>query len=88
MTRLEPARFDQFWRTEDGRLVIVEAKGPKSDMDSRALFSPLGAKGAQQIRTAMDSRELQYILVHASENQGTWAGARMKDFKIFRGEAR
>ncbi|MFF6904424.1 hypothetical protein ACFY9Q_00590 [Streptomyces sp. NPDC012389] len=57
-------------------------------MDSRALFSPLGAKGAQQIRTAMNNRELQYILVHASENQGTLAGARMKDFKIFRGEAR
>ncbi|MFD3976682.1 hypothetical protein [Streptomyces cyaneofuscatus] len=106
-------RFDQLWRTEDGRLVIVEAKGPKADLDwrrgngdldsgtmvkqgtveyvrtiladmeSRALVSPLDAKYAQQIRTALDKGTLQYVLVQAAENQGKYAGAQMKYFKIF-----
>ncbi|MFH8481143.1 hypothetical protein [Streptomyces sp. NPDC018055] len=106
-------RFDQLWRTEDGKLVVVEAKGPKGDLDwrrgngdldsgtmvrqgtleyvrtivadmeSRALTSPVDAKYAQEIRTAIKNKTLQYVLVQASENPGKYAGAQMKYFKIF-----
>ncbi|PCG86516.1 hypothetical protein CIB93_08475 [Streptomyces sp. WZ.A104] len=106
-------RFDQLWRTKDGNLVIVEAKGPNAnldwrrgngildsgtmvkqgtleyvrtivaDMESRALTSPLDAKYAQEIRAAIENKTLQYVLVQASENPGTYAGAHMKHFKIF-----
>ncbi|MFI1783310.1 hypothetical protein [Streptomyces rubiginosohelvolus] len=106
-------RFDQLWRTNESKLVIVEAKGPKADLDwrrgngdldsgtmvkqgtleyvrtiladmeSRALVSPLDAKYAAEIRSAIDDKSLQYVLVHASENHGTYAGAQLKYFKIF-----
>ncbi|OLO33226.1 hypothetical protein PZ61_0223840 [Streptomyces sp. MNU77] len=106
-------RFDQLWRTKEGKLVIVEAKGPKAvldwrrgngdldggtmvkqgtleyvrtilaDMESRALASPLDAKYAAEIRSAIEDKSLQYVLVQAAENQGKYTGAQMKYFKIF-----
>lgn len=106
-------RFDQLWRTKEGKLVVVEAKGPKAvldwrrgngdldsgtmvrqgtleyvrtilaDMESRALASPLDAKYAAEIRAAIEDKSLQYVLVQAAENQGKYAGAQMKHFKIF-----
>ncbi|MEV1043689.1 hypothetical protein [Streptomyces sp. NPDC049916] len=106
-------RFDQLWRTKDGSLVIVEAKGPKAnldwrrgngsldsgtmvkqgtleyvrtivaDMEARSLSSPLDAKYAQEIRAAIENKNLQYVLVQASENPGTYTGAQIKHFKIF-----
>ncbi|MFF2325594.1 MULTISPECIES: hypothetical protein [unclassified Streptomyces] len=106
-------RFDQLWRSEDGNLVIVEAKGPNAtllwrrgngdldrgtmvkqgtleyvrtilaDMESRALTTPLDGKYAAEIRAALKSKTLQYVLVQATENPGTYAGATLEYFKIF-----
>ncbi|APS21494.1 hypothetical protein TK78_23175 [Streptomyces sp. Tue 6075] len=42
-------RFDQLWRTNEGKLVIVEAKGPKADLDYRAT---LGWQPTTQLSTS------------------------------------
>lgn len=106
-------RFDQLWRTKEGTLLVVEAKGPNAtldwrrgngeldrgtmvkqgtleyartivaDMESRALTSPLDAKYAAEIRSAIENKTLQYVLVKATENPGKYAGAKLKYFKIF-----
>ena len=106
-------RFDQLWRTKDGSLVIVEAKGPRArldwrhgngdidrgtmvkqgtiqyvrtivaDMEDRALTSPNDAKYAAEIQDAIDNKTLQYVLVQAVENTGTYAGAGLHHFEIF-----
>ena len=52
-------------------------------MESRALFSPDDAKYAEEIKSAIDDKTLQYVLVQATENTGTYAGAELKYFKIF-----
>ncbi|EFL25769.1 hypothetical protein SSOG_05483 [Streptomyces himastatinicus ATCC 53653] len=106
-------RFDQLWRTKDGNLLIVEAKGPKADLDwrmgngrldqgtkvkqgtieyvrtivadmeHRALVSPEDAKYAKEIKDAIKNKTLQYVLVQATENTGTYAGAKLKHFRLF-----
>ncbi|MYS91761.1 MULTISPECIES: hypothetical protein, partial [Streptomyces] len=54
-----------------------------ADMEERAIFSPNDAKYASQIRTAIENKSLRYVLVQATENTGTYAGAELKHFKIF-----
>ncbi|WP_407549092.1 hypothetical protein QOM21_08265 [Streptomyces sp. Pv4-95] len=54
-----------------------------ADMDERAVFSPKDAKYAKEIRAAIDNKTLQYVLVHANENTGSYAGAELKHFKLF-----
>ncbi|MFI0780608.1 hypothetical protein [Streptomyces sp. NPDC021212] len=106
-------RFDQLWRTKEGNLLIVEAKGPKgdlewrrgngdldqgmkvkqgtieyvrtivADMQDRAWLSPDDGKYAAEIQAAIDNKTLEYVLVQATENSGTYAGAELKYFKIF-----
>ncbi|MFD7439115.1 hypothetical protein ACFV6X_32185, partial [Streptomyces sp. NPDC059861] len=54
-----------------------------ADMDERAVFSPKDAKYAEEIRTAIENKSLNYVLVQAAENTGKYAGAELKHFKIF-----
>ncbi|MFD9805831.1 hypothetical protein ACFWXZ_15730 [[Kitasatospora] papulosa] len=54
-----------------------------ADMEERALFSPEDAKYAEEIDTAIKNKTLRYVLVQATENTGTYAGAELKHFKIF-----
>ncbi|MDQ1047929.1 hypothetical protein [Streptomyces sp. V4I2] len=54
-----------------------------ADMDERAVFSPKDAQYAKEIRTAIDNKTLQYVLVQATENTGKYAGAELKHLKLF-----
>ncbi|MGW0698278.1 hypothetical protein ACWD0A_02855 [Streptomyces sp. NPDC002867] len=54
-----------------------------ADMDERALTSPKDAKYAKEIRAAIKNKTLRYVLVQAVENNGKYAGAGLKHFKIF-----
>lgn len=54
-----------------------------ADMKDRVLESPGEAKYIQEIETAIKGKTLRYVLVQASENSGTYAGAVLKYFKLF-----
>ncbi|MEU9849553.1 hypothetical protein AB0D79_19490, partial [Streptomyces sp. NPDC047985] len=54
-----------------------------ADMNERAPHSPGDAKYAREIRKAIKSGTLRYVLVQAAENTGQYAGATLKYFKIF-----
>ncbi|WP_086792930.1 hypothetical protein [Streptomyces thermovulgaris] len=54
-----------------------------ADMDDRAIFSPKDAKYAEEIREGIENKTLRYVLVQAVENDGKYAGAELKYFKIF-----
>ncbi|MFI7504354.1 hypothetical protein ACIBVL_38930, partial [Streptomyces sp. NPDC049687] len=100
--------FDQLYKREDGRYLIVEAKAPKSDLIWRQGAGP--AKGwmvrqgtseyvhtiiaEMMTRKAADIRiagellrawkdgKLDYVLVKAKENTGSYAGATLEQFPI------
>ncbi|WJV46470.1 hypothetical protein [Streptomyces flavofungini] len=110
--------FDQLWELENGELVVVEAKGPKADLDwrqgqdfqngvkvptgkmvkqgtreyieticaemlSRAIQSPKDGQLALRILDALENKKLQYVMVKANENTGTYAGAMLDHLKIY-----
>ncbi|MDH6630276.1 hypothetical protein M2271_008136 [Streptomyces sp. LBL] len=54
-----------------------------ADMEQRAFASPKDAKYAAEIKTAIQQKTLRYVLVQATENTGQYAGATLKNFKIF-----
>ncbi|MFJ8883796.1 hypothetical protein ACIRJR_10330 [Streptomyces sp. NPDC102402] len=53
------------------------------DMKDRVLESPGEAKYIREIEDAIKDKTLRYVLVQASENTGTCAGAVLKYFKLF-----
>ncbi|WP_406148904.1 hypothetical protein [Streptomyces sp. NBC_01012] len=54
-----------------------------ADMKDRVLESPGEAKYIREIEDAIKDKTLRYVLVQASENTGTYAGAVLKYFKLF-----
>ncbi|MCK7626953.1 hypothetical protein MUU72_28310 [Streptomyces sp. RS10V-4] len=54
-----------------------------ADMEQRALVSPKDAQYAKEIRAAIENKTLRYVLVQATENTGSYAGAELKYLKIF-----
>lgn len=54
-----------------------------ADMKDRVLESPGEAKYIKEIEAAIKDKTLRYVLVQASENTGTYAGAVLKYFKLF-----
>ncbi|MFF2958477.1 hypothetical protein ACFVT1_06060 [Streptomyces sp. NPDC057963] len=54
-----------------------------ADMKDRVIESPGEAKYIKEIEDAIKDKTLRYVLVQASENTGTYAGAVLKDFKLF-----
>ncbi|MFJ4920242.1 hypothetical protein [Streptomyces sp. NPDC088725] len=54
-----------------------------ADMRDRVIESPGEAKYIKEIEDAIKDKTLRYVLVQASENTGTYAGAVLKDFKLF-----
>ncbi|MCK2245442.1 MULTISPECIES: hypothetical protein [unclassified Crossiella] len=104
--------FDQLYRFDDGRLLIVEAKAPSGGLTCRQGAGPTqgimvcqgtaeyihtiihemrerGSKSAAEARlaaelsAAMAAEKVQYVLVQAAENTGTYTGAVLEHFKIF-----
>ncbi|MFE2409787.1 hypothetical protein ACFXDE_15735 [Kitasatospora sp. NPDC059408] len=53
-----------------------------AEMDDRALAMPKDGQYAQEIRAAIKDGTLRYVLVQALENDGTYAGAELRYFKI------
>lgn len=68
-------------KVKQGTLEYVRAV--VADMRERASTSAEDAKYAKEIKDAIKNKTLQYVLVQATENSGTYAGAKLKYFKIF-----
>ncbi|MGE7389910.1 hypothetical protein ACQKM2_30965 [Streptomyces sp. NPDC004126] len=73
--------LDEKTQVKQGTLGYVRTVA--SDMETRAIASPKDGKYAEEIRIAIENKTLQYVLVTAVENSGTYAGAELKYFKIF-----
>ncbi|MER6011509.1 hypothetical protein [Streptomyces bluensis] len=80
------------WRQGNGELdsntmvrqgTIEYVRTVVADMEQRAFTSPGDAKYAAEIKRAIENRTLRYVLVQATENTGTYAGAELKYFKLF-----
>ncbi|MDI9889347.1 hypothetical protein QMZ92_34800 [Streptomyces sp. HNM0645] len=53
-----------------------------AQMQSRAGRSPADGRIALELLKAMKAKKLQYVLVKANENTGSYAGAVLEHFKI------
>ncbi|MFG3112821.1 hypothetical protein ACGF4C_00315 [Streptomyces sp. NPDC048197] len=80
------------WRQGNGELdantkvqqgTIEYVRTVVADMKERAFTSPGDAKYAAEIEDAIDNKTLRYVLVQATENTGSYAGAELKHFKLF-----
>ncbi|SHM52404.1 hypothetical protein [Streptomyces yunnanensis] len=80
------------WRQGNGELdantkvqqgTIEYVRTVVADMKQRAFTSPGDAKYAAEIEDAIENKTLRYVLVQATENTGSYAGAELKHFKLF-----
>ncbi|GAA3297001.1 hypothetical protein GCM10020295_28350 [Streptomyces cinereospinus] len=54
-----------------------------AEMQSRAARSPEDGQMALKLMKALKNEKLQYVMVKASENPGSYAGATLEHFEIY-----
>ncbi|MFB7184050.1 hypothetical protein ACFCZT_01810 [Streptomyces sp. NPDC056230] len=74
-------RLDRDFMVKQGSLEYVRTI--IADMKDRVMTSPGEAKYITELENAIKDKTLRYVLVHASENTGQYAGAVLKYFKLF-----
>ncbi|MFE1297763.1 hypothetical protein ACFW6K_18505 [Streptomyces sp. NPDC058733] len=100
-------QFDQVWKHDDGRIVVVEAKSsPGTELGSRKLadgrrvsqgsreyfldiLKAMKRRGeftlAKDLKKALDSNKLEYVVVKGQKNAGTYTGYLYRRFDISKG---